>query len=230
MNKRNITYIAIAIIIIGGLIWAISYYYNNNTKDTDNVSETINEENTEDTQDAQVNEKINEASKETTGVVAGVSTNEKFNLAMENARKAFVANNFDEAIDQYKKALKYKESDTVYAGLYTVYGAQGNWGEAENMLDKAIALKIKNTDYRKWKIGIMDEKTDATFDELKAEYEKALPIVEVETRVNLVTYFAGVAERNGQNSYAISYWQKAIELNPVNKEIYQSEIDRLKAQ
>ncbi|MBP9819220.1 hypothetical protein KBC79_00625 [Candidatus Woesebacteria bacterium] len=220
MNKKKIAYISIGVIVLAALV---IYYVKNDT-----LSSALNRDEVELASGTEVGQ-----SSESTGSVivasaATAQTNNKFDAAMRNARKAFNANRYSEAITQYKKAIKYSENDTAYAGLYTVYSAQNRWFDAEQMLDKAIQINPQFTDYYKWKIGIMDEKTNASFDELVAVYEKALLQVSPDSKINLVTYFAGVAERNGQYSYAMMYWKYAISLFPGNADVYQAEIDRLK--
>jgi tetratricopeptide (TPR) repeat protein len=220
--KRTITIVIIVAILLGAGI----YFYKTSQKNTTPVTSTeSNQVAAEDAVSADPTIDATEGDKP--GTVAGESTDSKFNKAMTLARKAFVASHFNEALDQYKKALKYDEDDTAYAGLYTVYAAQGKWVEALSMLDKAIALSVTNTDYYKWKIGLMDEKSDASFGSLRAVYEQALPVVDEKTKINLVTYFAGVAERNGEKSYAITYWKNASSIHPENKTVYQTEIERL---
>jgi hypothetical protein len=44
---------------------------------------------------------------------------------------------------------------------------------------------------------------------------------------SLITNFARIAENNGDKSEAVVIWNKAIEVYPQNKTIYQAEIDRL---
>lgn len=172
------------------------------------------------------------------GQVAGTSTTasagdaiavSNFDAAMKNARNAFLARDYKNAIKQYNQALRFKNDDTAYAGLFLVYGAQNDWKNARISIDKAIALAPANTDYYKWKIGMLDEKTDADYEALKAVYLDAIPKLNIKTKINLMTYFAGIAESNGQKQDAISFWQSAIETYPQNKAIYQAEIDRLKA-
>ncbi len=231
MNKRNI---AIIIIIIAVLTVAIIYFFKKNQVKSEEVVISDNSQNEQSLEDINNEEKIGNTQQDQTvaGVTASVAIageNVKYNSAMKSAQKAFIGSRYNEAISYYKTALKYSESDAAYAGLYIIYTAQNRWPDAELMLDKAIAINPEYTDYYKWKIGIMDEKTEATFDNLKTVYEDALTKVNPETKINLVTYFAGVAERNGQYSYAVSYWQHAILLYPGNTEIYQAEIDRLKA-
>lgn len=157
------------------------------------------------------------------------TVSEKYNTAIENARTAFVNKDYKGSVKFYKEAIKYRKEDhTAYAGLYVTYGAEEKWDLAMSSLDKAIELYPTSSDYWKWKMQLMDEKTDATYEELLAVLEKAFLEVEPKTKVNLVTYFAGVAEKEQKIDEAIAYWEQAKTLNPERKDIFQQEINRLK--
>jgi hypothetical protein len=84
-----------------------------------------------------------------------------------------------------------------------------------------------STDYWSWKIELLDQKTNTSYEDLKLIYEEGLSKVDQKTKVNLVTRFAMVAEINDEKADAISFWEYAKTLFPANNKIYQSEIDRL---
>ncbi|HAS81045.1 MAG: hypothetical protein UR25_C0005G0041 [Candidatus Nomurabacteria bacterium GW2011_GWE1_32_28] len=151
----------------------------------------------------------------------------KFNEALKNAREAFVKKEYQKSLDYYNESLKYKNSDISYAGMFSVYSAKGETAKAVEMLDKAIKLNPAYTEYWNWKLIILEEKTSASFADLKKIYEDGLTKVDYRTKVNLVTFFANITERFNQKEEAISLWTYAQELYPENKEIYQKEIDRL---
>lgn len=153
--------------------------------------------------------------------------NVKFNTAMANARTAFINKDYPQAIVYYNQALSYNKVDTVYAGLFTAYGAQGDWVKAQSAIDSAIKLKPTFTDYWVSKLTVLDEKTPASYQDLKNVYNEGLLKVNPETKIDLITYFATAAEKNGQISDAISLWTYAKTLYPQNSSIYQAEIDRL---
>ena len=154
-------------------------------------------------------------------------TKELFNNAMRSAQSAYLAKKYPEALASYTKALTYRKSDVVYAGMYTVYVAQGEWVKAITALDNAIALRSGFAEYFKWKIGIMDEHTNASYVELMNVYNTGLESAESNQKINLVTYFAGIAESNNMKDEAIGLWEKAKVMNPEAKDVYQAEIDRL---
>lgn len=168
----------------------------------------------------------------TTPVATAASADEalseqRFNYAMTNARTATANKEYSVAIKQYNLALKYQNVDTAYAGLYVVYSAKGQWIEARNMLDKAIALAPLNADYWKWKLLLLDQTTDMPYEAIVSVYDEAIRQVTTGYRVNIVTQFAGIAESNGRINDAIAQWELAKKIVPTNKDMYQAEIDRL---
>ena len=151
----------------------------------------------------------------------------KFNISMKNARTAFLNKDYPQSIADYKQALTYKNTDTPYAGLFVDYGAQGDWVNAIKALDSAIKINPLFTDYWVSKLTVMDEKTAATYQDLKNVYNEGLLKVDPKTKVNLVTALASIAENRGQISDAIALWSYAKSLYPQNSSIYQAEIDSL---
>ncbi|OGI88400.1 hypothetical protein A2995_00880 [Candidatus Nomurabacteria bacterium RIFCSPLOWO2_01_FULL_33_24] len=161
---------------------------------------------------------------------ASLSANEeRFSFAMNNASKAFGKGEYDQAISYYNEALSQGSSkeDIVYAGLSTVYTAQNNIEQARIAIDKAIKFNPLYTEYWIWKLGLLDEKANLSFADLKRIYEEGLEKCDSRTKINLVTSFARLAENNEENDEAISAWEDAKEIYPLNKAIYQEEIDRL---
>ena len=156
---------------------------------------------------------------------------------MDNARTSFRNKAYLQSIVYYKQALTLQNTDTPYSGLFIVYGAQGDWVNAQKVLDSAIKINPLFVDYWISKLTVLDEKTSATYQELKNVYNEGLSKVDPKTKINLVTYFArlaearakraGIAENNGQITDAITAWTYAKQLFPENSSIYQGEIERL---
>jgi len=151
----------------------------------------------------------------------------KWNTAMDNARTAFGKGEYDKSIAFYNEALSYNKTDTVYSGLFVVYSAQNNIDQARIAIETAIKLNPLFTEYWKSKLAMLDEKTNVSYQDLKNIYTEGLLKVNPKTKIDLVTYFAGMAERNGEKSDAISLWEYAKNLYPANTSIYQAEVDRL---
>ncbi len=152
---------------------------------------------------------------------------DKFNQAIVDGDKSFLSKDYQQSIIHYNEALSYVNSQIAYMRLFNTYNIMGDNKKAIEVIDKAIALKPMFTDYWNTKMQYLDEKTDMSFTELKAIYTQGLSKVDSKSKVNLITVFARIAENKGEKVEAIKLWQKAIELVPENKIIYQAEIDRL---
>ncbi len=222
--KAQTKYIAIGALAVA-VIFGGAYYFAAIENQSSSIGESDLATNTDSTSNATVSTISNTAS----ASVGGSIDNQNFNLAMSDARKAFALKDYAGAIKNYTSALRYKNADTAHVGLYTVYTAQSKWREALTELNKAIDISPDNTDYWKWKISLLDETTDTGYGSLKDTYTAGLKVVNSKTKINLVTYFAGVAERNNQKEDAIVAWQDAIALYPQSTAIYQAEIVRLQS-
>ena len=219
MDKKQKRNAIVAIIVAVLLLVGVSAYTRTQKNKDSKIETPLESEITEESPKQNTNGKP---------VVVEKSENHTlFNSAMKSAQNAYLAKNYSEALSSYAKALTYEKSDVVYAGMYTVYSAQSQWSKAVEALDNAISLRSGFADYYKWKIGIMDEKMNASYLELVKVYNIGLEQSESNKKINLVTYFAGVAERNGMKDEAIGLWEKAIAMNPEGKTVYQAEIDRL---
>jgi tetratricopeptide (TPR) repeat protein len=152
---------------------------------------------------------------------------EQYNRAIKNGSMLFGKGEYEKAIIAYDEALKYGKKDTAYSGLFMTYSAQNNIEKARVALDNAISINPSYTDYWVWKLQLLDEKTDVSFVDLKKIYQDGLSKVDIRTKINLVTNFARMAENNYQKDEAISLWEYAEQLYPNNKDVYQTEIDRL---
>lgn len=152
-----------------------------------------------------------------------------FSKALKEGMDAFNAQDYDKALAAYNQALSINDSDIPYYRIFTVYSAQNQWSNAVESLNKAIGLNPLYTEYWVTKLQVLDEKLGKSLEELKVVYNEGFGKAHSQTKVNMVTVFAGIAEKHGDYSYAISLWEKAIEVYPDSKSIYQAEIDRLQA-
>jgi|GEM_PF-3530194 len=232
---RNTIIGLVAVVAIGGGI----YYYKKTMMPAEPVAlDTEAVVGTEDgaaTAESTINEAATTANTASAGVSAVATASaddsidtQRFNNAMTNARIAVGQKDYRAALKQYNLALKYQNVDTAYIGLYVVYGAQGNWTEARKNLDKAIALAPSNADYWRWKLTLLDEKTDTPYEALVSLYDDGMKKVDTAYKINLVTQFARVAEYNSRINDAIAQWELAKTIIPEYKTMYQAEIDRLK--
>jgi len=232
MNKKYINLAIIGLMILILVIAGLMDYRKGidediNNIDLENIDDAIKNENEENVVSEEVpNENTNPETTATPKPVVNPNT-VKFNTALSNGSTAFNAKEYDKAITYFDEALTYNKSDVVYVRLFSAYSAKGNWTKALEMIDQAISVKPSYTDYWIYKLVVMDEKTNATFSELKNIYVDGLTKVDPKTKINLMTNFARIAENNGDKSEAISIWTKAQTVYPENKTVYQAEINRL---
>lgn len=222
MNKNTKNIISIVIIL---LVVILAFFAYKNSKKS----------NTEVVQNDQPVVENNQTGSITTNQDSSVNitnltpiNNKEFNTAMDSARSAMLKSDYPLAINYYNQAISYNKNDSApYAGLYTVYINQKDWQKALTAVDQAIKISPIFGDYWNWKILVMDQGLNKSYAELKSVYDQGYPKVRTQEKVNLVTKFAMVAENHGQKADAVRLWQKAMELSPENKSIYQAEIDRL---
>lgn len=234
-NKNIIIGVVAAVLIIGGVF----YHQKKNEQtiapeNTNPVTDVaIEGENTisapepEPAKEELLREKVDSANAEELKVQE-TAKKAKWNTAMNNARTAFGKGEYDKSIAFYNEALSYYKTDTGYSGLFVVYGAQNNIDQARIAIESAIRLNPLFTEYWISKLELLDDKTNVSYEDLQKIYSEGLLKVDPKTKINLVTYFAGSAEKNGQKSDAISIWEYAKNLYPQNSSVYQGEIDRLR--
>jgi len=156
MKKRIITYIIILLVLLG--IVFIFVKKGNTVEDFIKESET-----------PLVEDKNKDIQKENSDefIITNIDK-EKFDSTIKPAQQALLRKEYTNAIKYYNEALVYEKSDVVYSGMFNVYSAQENWDKALEALDKAIEIDPTYTEYWIWKIGIMNEKKNVNFQNLKS--------------------------------------------------------------
>ena len=131
------------------------------------------------------------------------------------------------AKDVFLQAADIKpENFNIYVHLYQVYFEMGNYKQAEASIQKSLELQPNNPDAWKKYILLEVEKFNKPESEIIGLYAQALAAVQDKT--DIFTDFAGYLEKIGDIEGAIKQWQKAMESYPVNAEVYQGEINRLR--
>ncbi len=232
MNKKeNIKYIKIILIIVIALlvIFALRKNKNDILQDIDNINleentEIINEEN----ENGEIDTPVKPV--ESSNIQINTDTNNKklFDESLSSGSAALINKEYNTALTHFNKALTYKDSDLVYARIFSLHSQTKEWNKAIDAINKAINLNPSYTDYWNSKLLVLDEQSNTYFAELKTIYQEGLTKVDPKTKINLITNFARIAENNGEKNEAIALWETAIETYPQSKDIYQKEIDRLK--
>ena len=224
-NKKNILVIAILVCVIlaAGIYY---FYYGNMTvkddvlpiSDTSDVVESINDNNLEITP-VVVSDKVPKTSKEE--VIKNI-LDKKYDKAKVEIKSLLDANQKDPELWYIDSSLKSLLSDTV--------GAIAS-------IDKALIYDPQNTTYLKWRISLIISKmvvgdkilkTSLTYiNTVKSLYEDALKTTN--SNIEIIAPYAIFLESIGEINQAISYWEKAMVINPLAKISYTAEIERLKA-
>ncbi len=108
----------------------------------------------------------------------------------------------------------------VYSSLLSVMGDKK---AALAYVDKAISLYSSEPNYWLWKIDL-EKDLGATGTKIDSIYKDSIAKTK---SVTMTTAYASFLDSQKRKPEAIIQWQKAIELYPQNKTIYQAEIDRL---
>lgn len=212
-NKQKQVIAVVAIIILVVVFLVIKNKASlNNIQDNKNTNEEVINPVTETRDTTEVKNTFNKT---------------QFDKIMTLAADAYNNKNYQESLDYYKKALNLKELDVVYGKMYLVYLDIKDYKNASLVLDKAITLNPNYNQYWFWKIESGLTYNKKSFSELNKIYKEAYGKVEITAKINLVTFFAGIAEQMGQKERAIEVWKDAIRINPNKTPIYQAEIDRL---
>lgn len=135
-------------------------------------------------------------------------------------------------LGEYGKAKELLESamalDPKNSNLIATYSSllatMGDKESALEYIDKAIELYSAESNYWLWKIDL-EKELGASKEKLETIYKDALSATKND--LNIVTVYAQFLKSENRNEEAIIQWQKAIELYPENKTIYQQEIDAL---
>lgn len=117
------------------------------------------------------------------------------------------------------------ENYNIYVSLYLVFLDMTDYKSAETNIKKSIEKKSVNADAWKRYILLEVEKFQMPDVEIRKLYAQALQ--QAQPNIDVITDYAVYLEKVGDLEGAKEYWQKAIEAYPVNKVLYQQEIERL---
>lgn len=152
-----------------------------------------------------------------------------FDAKMKEASGYFIKGDYSAAGVAYNQALTINKNEYAYAGLYSANLALKDYTNAEKAILSAIKINPGGSDYWSWYLVLLQDAMKAPKSKIEAVYNEALNKVLDNKKINIVTQYARTLENLGDYNGAIGEWQKAITLNPGMKDVYQKEIDSLKA-
>ena len=102
----------------------------------------------------------------------------------------------------------------------------GDYKQAEASIQKSLELQPNNPDAWRRYLLLAEKKLDWSESGIRDLYVVAETAVRDKT--DIYTSFAGYLEKIGDIEGAIEQWERAREVYPENKEVYEAEIARLK--
>jgi len=144
---------------------------------------------------------------------AGVMTK-----AFEEAKAAFTAKNYDDAVTKFKSAIEKMPvppppgvADVIWANLAKTYDAMKNWTESAAAYNKAIEYKPTESNYHlNLSLALI---AMGKLEESEAAIKKAAELNPANAGMAYYNMGATLINRNQPNE-AITFFKKAIELDP----------------
>ncbi|OGE75591.1 MAG: hypothetical protein A3I07_02760 [Candidatus Doudnabacteria bacterium RIFCSPLOWO2_02_FULL_42_9] len=154
---------------------------------------------------------------------------EKYEAYIVIGNQKYGLGQLGKAKEDYLKAERYNVENQagVYTLLYQVELEMQDYESAKEHILKALELGAGTPDIWIKYITLMKEYFNANSEQLDKIFQDALAAVPDKTEIDIVTRYAQFLEETRNLKDAIGYWQKAIELFPLRKSLYQAEIDRL---
>jgi tetratricopeptide (TPR) repeat protein len=126
----------------------------------------------------------------------------------------------------FENAIKLKPDDFVgYTGLFQVQVDRADYQGALKSISTAIEKAPTNPDIWKRYALLEKEHLNASNDTISSLYSEA--VVKTNSNIDIITTYADWLQDNGNLQASKEYWQKAIEINPKLKKIYQAQIDKI---
>ncbi len=155
-----------------------------------------------------------------------VSKEEQYSLLMQKGFNLYGLGKFAQSADALQQAINLQpEVAGAYVALSQTQSSMNDIKKAKDSIKKA--LKINPADPNIWKryIQLEIDKFDISNDQVSALYSEA--VNKTSYHVDVISAYASWLEEVGNYQASKEYWQKAIEINPDGKEIYEREIKNL---
>lgn len=152
---------------------------------------------------------------------------EKSNLYFAIASDYAILGEYGLAKTYYEKALAEDPQNANIMSSYSSHlAAMGDKKGALTVIDDAIDLLPSNSNLWRWKIALeMERGTSGR--RLEKIYKTALEAVE--TKIDIISIYAGFLEEQKRYEEAIAQWEEAMTIYPANEALYIEEINRIKA-
>jgi tetratricopeptide (TPR) repeat protein len=219
-NKRKIIlYIALAVLVAAAIAYGIWRQTQDNTRYS---LKQINGLPEEQRQDARKSEAEN-LEQEIKDLPADARGEQRYALYIKLAEIRQQLGEYDAAIAAVDKISPENQNNTRVWELYSsLYRAKGDIGKARASIRRALDIDGENVN--DW-VSFIELSKDVGDKPLTDLYNEALS--KTHNNVNVVIAYAKALEDIGNLDGAVAQWQKALQLNPADKAVYDAQIKRL---
>lgn len=156
-----------------------------------------------------------------------VTTASEVDKLFVRAAEQQVSKDFAGAKLTLESAMKIDPNNAYLMQTYaSLLAKMGDMTGAITWVNKALAIRPTETHFWFLKIDLLRASTKDNFEAMKPVYLEA--IAKTNNSIDLVTAYASFLGQIGRKQDAITYWEKAIEINPAMKATYEKEISLLK--
>ena len=122
----------------------------------------------------------------------------------------FRANDYNNALVNYNKALEYKPDAQTYSNMGIIFFQQGNLAKAQEVYEKAVKIDPRFVDARRNLGSVYAQQKQ--FDKAIAQFKEALKYAP--NNPTLYLYLGYVHRDKGDTAGAQTYLNKAYQLDP----------------
>jgi tetratricopeptide (TPR) repeat protein len=154
---------------------------------------------------------------------------EKSGILTQIGTFQYLLGKFQDSSDTLNHAIQLNPKNIgAYTALYQTQYQMGDFNAALQTLQTATTVDSTNADIWKKYIDLEQNKLGASTEQINELYASALN--GTKNNIDLVIDYAKFEEQFLRNpQVAQVYWQKAIQIDPIHKKSYQTEIDRINA-
>lgn len=165
------------------------------------------------------------------GLADAKTDDERYNWLLDKGNSLYGLGRLAEAEQVFQEAVKLKpDKPAGFVSLYTARNDRRDYKGALESIKKASSLSPGSAEIWRKYIQLEIDKFNPTKEFVKALFNESLTKTQVYlSQIDIVTFYASWLGKVGDYSEAIQYWQKAIELNPAEKTLYQGEINQIQA-
>lgn len=154
---------------------------------------------------------------------------ERYQLLLSLASEYYPIGELKKSYEYYSQASKLEPNEAVpYYSMSQIAAQRGDVQSALALAKKSTDLEPTDGTYWRARIELERTRNGLAGDALDALFKEA--VQQSNDDINVTTIYAQFLEERKDLVGAVEQWKKAIEKYPINKDVYQKEIDRLRNQ